>query len=250
MNYTSLIFPDVRRASSAARDAWGQRLFVHVAGVAKRDRNDVRKWTTLVRVCVWDNLSEAPGPESTRIVWFRVIHDIFPMNERLQRIRMVQTDTCRNCNMKDTLEHRITACGEGRAIWEHSKRLMAWMLRTIPSRIPDDWLLHPQFQIWPPKRRRAILWTLAQVILFRTQQTRTLTLRDFMELLQRSRWKLTRSKKGRESVGNYLSVLDWGSKIWLQTWWQKTSRKIMSQRRKQHDRPRIRMGVHDDGGVA
>ena len=39
---------------------------------------------------------------------------------------------------------------------------------------------------------------------------RTLTLRDFMEFLQRSRWKLTRSKKGRDSVGNYLSVMDRG----------------------------------------
>jgi hypothetical protein len=29
--------------------------------------------------------------------------------------------------MKDTLEHRIAACGEGRAIWEQPKRLMARM---------------------------------------------------------------------------------------------------------------------------
>ena len=55
------------------------------------------------------------------------------MNERLQQIRMVQMDTCRKCTMKDTLEHRITACGEGRDIWEHSRSLIAQMLRTTPS---------------------------------------------------------------------------------------------------------------------
>jgi hypothetical protein len=149
-------------------------------------------------------------PESTRIDWFRVIHNLNPTNELLQRIRMVQTDICRKCTMKDTLEHRITACGEGRDIWEHSKSLIAQLLRTMPSSIPDDWLLHPQLHTWPPQRDRAILWTLAQVILFRTQQTRTLTIPYFMDFLQRPRWKLTRSKKGRDSVGNYLSVMDKG----------------------------------------
>ena len=34
--------------------------------------------------------------------------------------------------------------------------------------------------------------------------------REFMDFLQRSRWKLARSKKGRDSVGNYLSVVDRG----------------------------------------
>ena len=100
---------------------------------------------------VWENLSAAPVPESTLIAWFRVIHDLIPKHERLQRIRTVQTDTCRKCTMKDTLEHRITACGEGRDIWEHSKSLIAKMLRTILARISDDWLLHSQFQIWSPK---------------------------------------------------------------------------------------------------
>jgi len=120
--------------------------------------------------------------------------------------------TCRKCTMKDTLEHRITACGEGRDIWEHSKSLIAKMLQTTPSKISDDWLLHPQFQTRPSTCHRAILRTLAQVILFRTQQTRTLTVQDFMDFLQRSRWKLTCSKKGRDSVGNYFSVMDRGGR--------------------------------------
>ena len=145
---------------------------------------------------MWENLSAAPILESTRIVWFRVIQDLIPTNERLQRIRMVQTDTCRKCTMKDTLEHRITACGEGSDICELSKGLIAQMLRTTPSKIPNDWFLHPQFRTRPATRHRAILWTLEQVILFRTQQTRTLILQDFMDFLQRSRWKFNCSKKG------------------------------------------------------
>jgi hypothetical protein len=85
---------------------------------------------------------------------------------------------------------------------------IARMMRTIPARIPDDWILHPQFNIWPPKRHRAILWIIAHVIIFRIQQQTNLTLHDYMDFLHRSRWKIMHHKRGRELVGNYLTVLD------------------------------------------
>jgi len=115
-------------------------------------------------VRTWKNLNEAPVPETTRGVWYRVIHEIITMNECLHLINMVQTDTCRKCASKDTLEHRLLVCGEGKLIWEYSRPLIVRMLRMIPLRIPDDWIIHPQFHIWPPKRRRAILWTLTNVV--------------------------------------------------------------------------------------
>jgi hypothetical protein len=55
------------------------------------------------------------------------------------------------------------------------------------------------------------VWTSAENMAITGLQTPdrpTLTLQDFMDFLQRSRWKLTRSKNGRESVRNYLSVMD------------------------------------------
>jgi len=128
---------------------------------------------------------------------------------------MVQTDTCRKCASKDTLEHRLLVCGEGKLIWEYSKPLIARMLRTIPHRIPDDWIIHPQFHIRPPKRRRAMLWTLANVIIFRPQQQTNVTLQDYVDFLQRSKWKLMRQKMER-IVGNYLTVLEAGGKNLLQ----------------------------------
>ena len=132
--------------------AYKNRLYMTIHTIMRATAGDhemrvTKKWPHIDWERVWDNLSEAPLPESTRIAWFRVIHEIIPTNERLQRIRMVQMDTCRNCTMKDTLEHGITACREGRAIWKHSKSLIIRVLRTIPTRIPDDWLLHPQIQI-------------------------------------------------------------------------------------------------------
>jgi len=82
------------------------------------------------------------------------------------------------------------------------------MMRTIPVRIPDDWMLRPQFNIWPPKRRRAILWVIANVVIFRIQQHTNLTLHGYMDFLHRTRWKLMRRKCRRDLVGNYLTVLD------------------------------------------
>jgi hypothetical protein len=48
-----------------------------------------------------------------------------------------------------TLSNRLTNYGEGRAIWEYARSLMAEMLQTVPSRIPDDWLLHPNCRYGP-----------------------------------------------------------------------------------------------------
>ena len=184
----------------------------HKSAGCDKTPGDARRelWPNVDRRRVWKNMSEAHLPESTRAAWYRVIHDITPTKERLSRIKLAQTDTCRHCKAKDTLEHRLTLCGEGKEIWEYTKTLMARMLRTSPTPIPNDWLVHPQFQIWPPKRQRAILWTLANVVLFRTQQQWNLTLQDYTDFLQRSKWEVMCRKKGRHSVGNYLTVMDSG----------------------------------------
>ena len=132
-----------------------------------------KMWPNTNWTRVWDNLHETPVSDSTRFIWYKMLHDIIPTNERLQRIRMVQTDTRRKCMMKDTLEHRLSACGEGHKIWEYTKRLLARILQTTPSRVPVEWLLRPQLKTWPPKRQKSLLWIIAPVILFRSQQNKT-----------------------------------------------------------------------------
>jgi len=74
--------------------------------------------------------------------------------------------------------------------------------------IPDEWILCTQFNIWPPKRHRAILLVVANIVMFRIQQHTILNLHDYMDFLHRSRWKLMHHKAGRDLVGNYLTVLD------------------------------------------
>jgi hypothetical protein len=162
------------------------------------------RWSAVNWENVWKNLCMAPVSEKARVHWYKVIHELEPTNERLQKIGIAQTDECKKCHRRDTLMHRLIDCGEGKVIWGYARNKKAQILRTEPGKIPEEWLLHPQVVIWPPKRNRAILWILAQVIHFRTQTQGKLTLPDFMRL---KRWKLLSTAKATEKVGNYLIVI-------------------------------------------
>jgi len=98
------------RGGEEITQAYKKRLYRTIHTIMRAMAGDhemrvTRKWLHINCACVWDNLSAAPVPKSTRIARSRVIHDLIPKNERLQGIMMVQTDTCRKCTMKNTLEH-------------------------------------------------------------------------------------------------------------------------------------------------
>ena len=165
-------------------------------------------WPDTDWIQVWKNLSDAPVSDNTQCVWYQFIHDLIPTNVRLHRINVTPSNTCQQCAAIDTLEHRLNVCGEGRLIWQYMKTILARMLRTIPARTSNEWLLRPHFNIWPSKRNHAVLWTLANVVISRLLQRTAPKLQDFMYFLFRSRCKLMNNRLGRDLVGNYLTVLD------------------------------------------
>jgi len=61
---------------------------------------------------IWKNLAETPTSEADIAVWYKVINDIIPTNERLNRIKMASTDTCKEWGEIDTLLHRLTVWRE------------------------------------------------------------------------------------------------------------------------------------------
>ena len=133
-----------------------------------------RLWPDMDWVTVWKNLQMAPVPRTTKAIWYWVVHDILPTNESLHNIRLAPTDQCRHCDRKDTIQHRLTECGDGEIVWEWT----AAMMRTDLRRIPPEWLLRSQFRLWPPQCHRAVSWVLAQLVLYTVQQRRALTLHD------------------------------------------------------------------------
>ena len=99
---------------------------------------------------IWKNLNEAPLPEAMRVTWYLVIHKIIPTNQLLYLLKMVQKYTYLHFAAMHTLEHRLIVCGERKSIWKLFKTLMARMLRKTATWVPHDWIMHPQFHIWPP----------------------------------------------------------------------------------------------------
>ena len=93
-------------------------------------------------------------------------------------------------------------------MWDWTKGRLATILRTTVRHIPDGWLLRTTLNIWPPKRRRAVLWILANFVAYRLQQRQMLTCQDYYDFLRRAKWKLHQTTRWHESVGNYLRVLD------------------------------------------
>jgi len=161
------------------------------------------KWTV-----VWKNLHESPVPDTSRAAWYRVIHDIIPTNVRLHKIRMTPTDSCRICGKRDTLEHRIVDCGEGEKMWTRTRKQIELILKTDSGNIPEKWITCSQFTLWPPQWNRAVLWLLANITTLRTQRQRDLTLQDFLEFLQRTRWKLYQTARRHAILGDFLATLD------------------------------------------
>ena len=122
-------------------------------------------------------------------------------------IRLTDSALCPSRGERDDLPHRITACGEGRKIWERTRQRIAWILRTVWARIPTEWTLRPQFHIWPPIRHMEVLWILAHMVWYRIRESRTPSEQDYLDFLRRARWKAYQDTRRVTKVGNYLSLL-------------------------------------------
>jgi hypothetical protein len=156
---------------------------------------------------VWKNIQATPTPDTLRSQWYNIIHDLTQTNERLHKTHLSPTDQCRLCNQMDTLSHRLTNCGEGRMMWFWTRLRIAAILRLDKRNIPEDWLIRPDFRIWPPKRNCAVLWFPTHLAVYRTKQDRSLTMNDYLNFMGRSKWKLDARSNRTSLVGNYLQIL-------------------------------------------
>jgi hypothetical protein len=85
------------------------------------------------------NLHECWMTKAVKINWYVVTHDTLPTNERPHKSRLVDSSLCGHYGEPDTVQHRVTACGEWTRIWLWTKRRIAWILRIDPAHIPRYW---------------------------------------------------------------------------------------------------------------
>jgi hypothetical protein len=136
-----------------------------------------------------NHIQKARIPESFRSVWYAVIHDIIPTNQRLYKIALVNNDRCNTCGNTDTLLHRITECGNGSNIWDWTQNRTATMIKTSRQTIPTEWTIRSDLKLNSLRKHKAILWQLAHLVYYRTQNNPHNTLQDYVNFLRRALWK-------------------------------------------------------------
>jgi len=167
-----------------------------------------KHWTHINWTIIWKNVWDAPVSERATSTWYEVIHDIKPTRQRLHAIKLAPSDTCTHCTEPDTIQHRLTKCGEAQTQWKWTQKKLALFLRTDPAYVSPEWLQRPCFNFWPRQKQRATLWILANYVYFRIQHGPTSTTQEYFDYLQRTRWKLYQTTNRMKLLGNYLSVLD------------------------------------------
>jgi hypothetical protein len=94
----------------------------------------------------------------------------------------------------------------------HSLRefVVACRCTITQDHIPDEWPTCPHYILRPPQRNRAVSWMLAILVTSRTQSQRELTLQEYtyIDILKRSRWKLSTKVTQRRGVGTVIQLLD------------------------------------------
>jgi hypothetical protein len=92
-------------------------------------------------------------------------------------------------------------------MWHWTKVRLATILRTGVTQISDEWPLHPICDVWPPTKRRAVLWILAHFVYFRATLRARVTLMDYADFMRRARWKVQVVPQRVRFLGQYLEVL-------------------------------------------
>ena len=85
-----------------------RRLYKALLTLAKAERGDqelrvTQKHPTILWTRVRTTLHTAWIPECLKSLWYTVIHDIVPTNERLAAIRLSDTELCNQCGKTDIL---------------------------------------------------------------------------------------------------------------------------------------------------
>lgn len=90
---------------------------------------------------IWLNVHKAWISNAQKSTWYVVIHELPPTNERLVAINLTGTNRCTLCGDIDTLQHRITQCGEGQVIRTCTRARITTFTRVNPQYIAEEWTL-------------------------------------------------------------------------------------------------------------
>lgn len=155
---------------------------------------------------VWENINKPFLPDDLRSTWYRLVHDIIPIQIRLNKIHLQASDTCVLYTQKDTLIHRIISCGDTAVIWHWTRARVALLLQTSPLYVPDPWLVFPNFSLWPRPKHHAVLWLVAHMVHYTITSRKVTSFIDCMDFMRKGGRKTYMWRKRTVTYRNYLDV--------------------------------------------
>ena len=82
-----------------------------------------RKYNTLeFDENVWLTIFDCTTESRLRILQWKILHNIYPTNILLKKMRKVDSDLCVKCQVKDYMEHFFINCSEIKGLWKHIER--------------------------------------------------------------------------------------------------------------------------------
>jgi hypothetical protein len=99
-----------------------------------------KQWPNAEWNVIWRNIHASPVNVTTKVTWYKAIHDILPTRTRLNNIRLAPTALCERCDQEDAVKHQLIECNGGLYIWIWTCQRLTMILRTDWRRIPTDWL--------------------------------------------------------------------------------------------------------------
>jgi hypothetical protein len=93
-------------------------------------------------------------------------------------------------------------------LWNWTAKNIAAILGKPTSLIPQEWLLRQRCAIQPRSRKRAVLWLLAQLIVFRQKCTGPTSLHHYMGHVRRAWRALQAQDNCHKSVATLLGLVD------------------------------------------
>jgi hypothetical protein len=93
-------------------------------------------------------------------------------------------------------------------LWGWTAKTIADILDMLVTQIPQEWLLRPTCMIRPLTRKRAVLWLLAQHIVYIQNSQGPTSLQDYMRHVRAARRHIPDWRPGRKEIYAILGAVE------------------------------------------
>lgn len=209
LNHIRRFFLDtsyLRRQTNTLRNKTTAEIYTLMNDNGSRNRMET-KYAQIRWDKVWKNINNKFLDTDIRSTWYKVVNETIATKEKLHRIKLADTDKCRDCDLIDTLQHRCI-CGENTKIWEWCRRKLALIGRTTIKEITPSTMLHPDYDYFPMTKQNMWTWLAGHTIHYIINKKPEDTYLDFRLYSIRQATTLLNNPRHKTLFANYPRALE------------------------------------------